>query len=559
MISKKKIFTAILCFLPISFVFGCSKIENDFKLNEPSTISEVELLNIVDDKNYVKYSNIIKDYNLGNVYLGDEGEKINIDLKGIIGIPKKIQNAPIIFIVSGNNNSTSGSFEYEETYKGFNYLVDSLSSAGFLTVAINTNMIIDESKQELIVEDKILNLVFEKHFDALKSAIKGKSDNFPVSLYNKGDLNNIGLVGQCNTGKTIFNISNEQVTNNNLNIKGLLSITPSSGIAISSYPDINTSILVTEHSSDTTIGFDTYHDISNTKVRDSFVELTYLIGGDSDKFNNLVNEDTLDSSSVSNNNSLSLVRVSNAINEDTIQDESSHEEFLALYSVDFFEYIFGVNIKNSLHDVNSSTIQRLYGKDILSKVSVKNQVELFNGGLESNIELNNVKSKNVVESSILSLDTAIDFNEPSTNIELNLIQLDWKSKNASLTIPVDNSNRDLSNAGCISIEWALNHASDLNGDDLSKVSLILEDNDGNRKKVLMLDEMPLNKITGHSEVKTIDEKKFSTWSRFTPVAESRISLELFEDIDLSNVKNITIDFEDNASGSIYLKNISIKK
>lgn len=560
MINKKKIYMTTFCIISIPFIVGCSNIENRLHLDKLSSISTVELLNTIESRNFNKYDNTITDYNLGNINLGEGNETVNIDLKGTIGVPKSLKNAPIVFIIAGNNNSLSNNENIEiDTYKGFNYLVDSLSKAGFLTVAINTNMTIDESQQDFIVEDKILNLVFEKHYEYLKDAIEGKNNRYSLSLYKKGDMNNIGLIGQSNTGRTIYNIANQQLLKGASNIKGLLSITPTSGISISSYPDIPSSILSTEHSVDTNVGFDMYNDIEKMNSRNSFSQLTYLIGGNSDKFNDLVKEDTLTQSNEEINNSLHLSRASVSTNEDTIKDELTHEEFLTSYAVDFFEYIFGKDIENSLYDAKSATVQKLYQKDVLSKLYVKDKVEIFDSSLSSNISLNNVKSKNVIESSISSIDTAVDFNEPSTNIELNLLQLDWKSKNSSFAILVDESKKNFSNYSSISIEWALNHASELNINDIDKISLILEDDNGNKSKVVLLDELPLNKIIGNSEVKIIDNKSFSTWSRFTPIAETRIPLDILKDINLENIKKISINFGDNESGSIYIKNISLKK
>lgn len=561
MINKKKIYTATFCVLSIPFMVGCSNIENNLNLDKLSSIPTIELLNTVESKNFNKYSNKVADYNLGNVNLGEGNEIVNIDLKGTIGVPKSLNNVPIIFIISGNNNSLSNENKKVEvdTYKGFNYLVDALSKSGFLTVAINTNITIDESQQDFIVEDKILNLVFEKHYEYLKDAISGKNNKYSLSLYKKGDINNIGLIGQSNTGRTIYNIANQQLLKGVSNIKGLLSITPSSGISISSYPDIPSSILSTEHSVDTNIGFDMYNDIEKMDDRNSFSQLTYLIGGDSDKFNDLVKEETLTQSDDESNGSLGLSRASVSTNEDTIKDESTHEEFLTSYSVDFFEYIFGKGIENSLYDAKTATIQKLYQKDILSKLYTKDSIEIFNNNLSSDIYLDNIKSKNVVESSIPSIDTAIDFNEPSTNIELNLLQLDWKAKNSSFSVLLDEQKQNLAYYSSISIEWALNQASELNVDDIDKVYLILEDNNGNKSKVVLLDELPLNKIIGSSEVKVIDNKSFSTWSRFTPIAETRVPLDILEGVDLENIKKITINFGDNESGSIYMKNISLKK
>ena len=134
-----------------------------------------------------------------------------------------------------------------------------------------------------------------------------------------------------------------------------------------------------------------YNDIEKMNNRNSFSQLTYLIGGNSDKFNDLVKEDTLSQINEEINTSTHLSRASISTNEDTIKDELSHEEFLTSYTIDFFEYIFGKDVENSLYDVKNATVQKLYQKDVLSKLYVKDKVEIFNSDLSSNIFLNNVK------------------------------------------------------------------------------------------------------------------------------------------------------------------------
>lgn len=551
--SKKKIYISVTSIVSLSACIFYYNIKNNINLENISSISTKELLNIVEKDNYNKYKNIVSDYDLGRVLLGENEEAIYFDLKGTIGIPKEINNAPLIFILSGNNNSLQTNNTTKDTYEGLTYLVDNLSKAGYLTISINTDLPIEEDNEDYIVEDKVLTLVFKKHYQYLKDSISGKSNKYPVSLYNKGDINNIGLIGQSNTGRTIYNIANQELLDGRDNIKGLLSITPNGGTYISSYPDIPSSILSTEHSVDTSISFDMYNDIEKSIDRKSFSHLTYLIGGNSNKFNNLVEDNTLE---VQANNNLQKASIST--NEDTIQDEYSHQEFLSSYSIDFFDYIFDKDTENSLYDTNNPTVQKLYKKDILSKLFTSNRKEIFNINTfkDSKINFKDIKPKPLIESSISSIDTAINFNDPATNIELQLLLLDWKNKNASFNLSLDN--KDFSEYKSISIEWSLNHASELSVNDIEKVSVILEDKD-NKSEVILLDELPLNKIDGTPESIVIEDKTISNWSRFTPIGETRIPLELFEGIDLSNIENLSINFGENESGSIYLKNIYLNK
>lgn len=560
MSNKKKIYITTITLATISIGLIYYNLKDNINLDNVSSIHSTELLNVIDKDTILKYNNIIKDYNLGNVVLGEKNESINVNLKGTIGVPQNLHNAPVIFIMSGNNNSSMLENSDTNGYEGLKYLVDGLSKSGYLTLLISTDLPLDKTKENYIVEDKILSLIFEKHYNYLNSAISGENNRYPVSLYNKGDLNNIGLIGQSNTGRTIYNIANQQILNDKHNIKGLLSVTPNGGTSISSYPDIPSSILSTEHSSGINVGFDMYNDIEKIVDRKSFSQLTYLIGGNSTKFNNSIKESNENTLNINNNNSLSLEKGYILTNEDTIQDEITHQEFLSYYTIDFFDYIFEKNTENCLYNNSYATAQKIYKKDILSKLHTANRRYLINSNNINSLdaEFNNVKYKNVVESSISSLDSAINFNEPATNIELPLLQLDWKNTNASLDLPINNGQADFSQFNSLSIEWALNHSSDLSTTDLEKVAVLLEDN-SSKSEVILLDELPLNKITGTSETILKENKITSNWSRYTPIGETRIPLNLFKGIDLTNIKKISIQFGENKTGSIYLKGMYLNK
>ena len=303
-----------------------------------------------------------------------------------------------------------------------------------------------------------------------------------------------------------------------------------------------------------------YNDIEKIVDRKSFSQLTYLIGGNSTKFNNSIKEPNENTLNTDTDNSSSLKKSYTLTNEDTIQDEIAHQEFLSYYTIDFFDYIFGKNTENYLYNNSYASAQKIYKKDILSKLHTANKRDLINSNNINSLDagFNNLKYKNVIESSISSLDTAIDFNEPATNIELPLLQLDWKNTNASFDLPINEGYTDFSQFNSLSIEWALNHSSDLSIADMEKVSIVLEDNNS-KSEVILLDELPLNKIAGTSETIVKDNKITSNWSRYTPIGETRIPLNLCKGIDLTNIKKISIQFGENKTGSIYLKGMHLNK
>lgn len=535
---NKKIYAVYGGLTLLLLSMGYSKINNINNVGENNLINSTELLETIINSNSKTYESYVKNFNLGAVSIGENEEKVEVNLEGIIGVPKNKNNAPIVFIMpeSGVTNNS---------YLGFDYLVKNLSQAGFLTVLINTDLSIDESQQELVVEDKILNLVFEEHIGFLKNSIMGKNNKYPLSLYKKGNLDEMLLIGESNLGRTIFNIANQQESNDLVGLKGLLSITPNSGV--SSYVDIPITILSTEYSNDTSASFDIYNEIEKDLKRESILQLSYLVDGNSSKFNRFLNVNTV------------LNDEKSSILEETFVSDVTYEEFLSSYIIDFANYLFNNSIKNSLYSPENSTIHHIYKQDVLSKLLVKNKKEIFNSSHIDNLTLNGVKATPVIESSISSLDTAIDFNDPATNIELPLINLEWNTINSKFSINPKSNNKNFNEYSSLSIEWALNNSSELSKSDLKKISIILEDSKGNMSEVILVDELPLNKIEGVTDINYKNVRTISNLSRLTPISETRIPLDLFKGIDLKDISNIHFNFKDNESGSIFIKNILLKK
>lgn len=535
---NKKIYAVYGGLTLLLLSMGYSKINNINNVGENNLINSTELLETIINSNSKTYESYVKNFNLGAVSIGENEEKVEVNLEGIIGVPKNKNNAPIVFIMpeSGVTNNS---------YLGFDYLVKNLSQAGFLTVLINTDLSIDESQQELVVEDKILNLVFEEHIGFLKNSIMGKNNKYPLSLYKKGNLDEMLLIGESNLGRTIFNIANQQESNDLVGLKGLLSITPNSGV--SSYVDIPITILSTEYSNDTSASFDIYNEIEKDLKRESILQLSYLVDGNSSKFNRFLNVNTV------------LNDEKSSILEETFVSDVTYEEFLSSYIIDFANYLFNNSIKNSLYSPENSIIHHIYKQDVLSKLLVKNKKEIFNSSHIDNLTLNGVKATPVIESSISSLDTAIDFNDPATNIELPLINLEWNTINSKFSINPKSNNKNFNEYSSLSIEWALNNSSELSKSDLKKISIILEDSKGNMSEVILVDELPLNKIEGVTDINYKNVRTISNLSRLTPISETRIPLDLFKGIDLKDISNIHFNFKDNESGSIFIKNILLKK
>lgn len=580
--NKSKILFGLVSVLSSTFLVGCSS-SNRLKNSETFTEVYGELETFASDK-YKNYTAVVKDFNLGKKNFENA---IDIDMKGLISYPKEKENAPVLIILAGNENLVKEDNGFNKNlYRGYKYLAESLAESGFLTVVIDTQFK-DSYFSGEIVEDKILEELFDYHIEKLRDAISGASNVYGVNLYNKGDINKIGLIGQSSTARNIFNICNRKYNENDFRIKGLLSITPGESLSVASaYPDVPTSILVAEHSVNTKIGFDIYNEIEKTAERNNFASLTYLIGGDSRKFNEKIEEDKIleakvdeinkiTESKIEENNSVNMRNIAVVDNEipvvqdsesvlteekvlmnentDLIVDTSLYENFLSSYCTSFFKTIFeeDTEFKNIFLGLSPSP-SKLYGMNVLNKYCSGDKAVLYSPDVSPFIKNAKFDIENVVESSISDLDTAINFNEPTTVMELKLKKLKWEKEHPNITVPLKIN--DFSDYNAINLRWAIDSSSALNVVSQKVATVTIEDKRGNKSSVTLNSENALRKIDGREKT---SENGVVNWSRYTPLSDTRIPVSIFKNIDLKNIKTINISFDNADSGSVYLESISL--
>lgn len=579
---KSKVLFSLICTLSTTVLVGCTY-NGDLKGDGTFTELYSELDTFSSNK-YKKYNAIIKDFNLGKRNF--EGA-IDIEMKGLVSVPKERENAPVLIILAGNENlvkNENGS--NKKLYKGYDYLAKSLAESGFLTLVIDTQFKDSYFDEDEIVEDKILEQLFDYHVDSLKKSINGENI-YGINLKKKGDMGNIGLIGQSSTARNIFNICDKKYNEGDTTIKGLLSITPGESLSITSaYPDVPTSILVAEHSLNTKIGFDIYNEIERSIDRKNFASLTYLIGGDSKKFNQRIEEDkileakvdeiakvseiksmdntvldvdlsrSVDAQKSATENAESIITEEKILmdeNTDLVNDVGLHENFLSSYCASFFKTIFNEDdeFKNIFLGASPSP-SKMYGMNVLNKYYNEKREVVYSAYSNSSVKKKRITEENVVESNMSDVDTAVNFNEPTTTVELKLKRLNWEKGHPRLIISSKES--DYSQYSALNLRWAVNSSSSLNLTSQKVATVTLEDKDGKFSSVVLNSENALRKIEGREKK---NESGVSNWSRYTPLSDSRIPISEFKGIDIKNIKKMTLSFDNSDSGSIYIDEISL--
>ncbi|MBY2477730.1 hypothetical protein KWV16_12670 [Clostridioides difficile] len=532
----KKWISMILSISVISALFvGCTN-----KANSNETSNEKISYEINSTKNNDNKIESNK-FSLGTSEIVIRGKTIPFKIEGIISAPKEIkEKAPVVLIFHGQHGDGENDFE-----DGFKYLTEDLAKNGIIGVSIDTSVNYTFKYGEPVENERITYLT-QAYIKAFQDANEGNKNGFGVYLKDKVDLNNIGLIGHSVAGSGVFKIAQDQIQKGFKGIKGIISLTPAYNSPIEKFPDIPTTIIVSEYDGDVIhSGDDIFHAISLDKNRKSPLGLTYLVGGNHNAYNSVLGE-----------KEFSAPRDTDGTYPEKLGKEE-HRDFFSNYAVDYMKSIFDFDDSESPIFSKKGLPYKMYGYQTLNKVKYNGSLDLFNQKSFKDIDSSDVDTKEVVESERLDKDTAKLFSNISSSEDVDLLQVDWKSKEGKIELPLNNKN--LKDYSALKFRWALNSPSELNSKDKKvSVKLSLVDSKGKESSVIVdNDKVSAIKYFEGKAVRDeyVEGKFMEFWSRYTPVSDTIIPIEKFKNIDLSNVKGIKFEFENPDTGSIMLNKI----
>ncbi|MCC0639526.1 MULTISPECIES: hypothetical protein [unclassified Clostridioides] len=480
-------------------------------------------------------------FNLGTSEMVIRGKSIPFNMEGIISVPENIkEKAPVVLIFHGQHGDGENDFE-----DGFKYLTEALAKNGIIGVSIDTSVNYTFKYGEPVENERITYLA-QTYIQTFKDINEGKKNGFGLYLKDKVDLNRIGLIGHSVAGSGVIKIAEDQIQKGFKGIKGIISLTPAYNSPIEKFTDIPTAIIVSEYDGDVVhSGDDIFYDISLDKNRKSPLGLTYLVGGNHNAYNSVLGE-----------KEFSKPQTTNGTYPEKLGQEE-HRDFFSNYAVDYMKSIFEFDSSESPIFNKKGLPYKMYGYQTLNKVKYSESVELFNKKTFKNISSSNVDIKELVESERLNKDTAKIFINTGVNEDLDLLQVDWKSESGKIELPLNNNN--LGAYSALKFRWALNSPSKLNNkDNVVSFKLSLVDSKGKESSIIVEnDKVSAMKYFEGEVIKDeyVEGKFMEFWSRYTPISDTVIPLEKFRNINLSNIKNVTIEFESPETGSIMLNKI----
>lgn len=488
-------------------------------------------------------------FSFGEEILKINNNDIPYKVEGIISVPEGLkEKAPVVFIIHGQHSDKSNT-EFED---GFKYLTEVLSKHGIIGISIDASMNYTREFGETPENDRI-SKIMQSHISSLENANKGTEDRYEIDLKDKVDLNKIGLIGHSVGGSGVFKVANDQIEKGFNNIKGIISLVPAYNSPIDKFPDVETSIIVSEYDGDVIhAGADLYEDIRMIdKNRENPVGLTYLIGGNHNSFNSVLGE-----------KEFSTPQDTNGTYPEELRREEQRD-FLENYAVDYMKSVFEFeNATSPIFNDKETLPNKMYGYSTINDIYYSNSKTLFDKNQFKDTTFDNIKIREVLESSIPEQDTAKLFSVIEFTKGIELLQVDWDKNIGSLNIPLNS--KDLSGFKELGIEWAINSPSGLNTkEECIKFDLILEDSKGG-KSILKIsgDNLSSMKYIYGVPLKSeyLEGEYMEFWSRKTPISTLTIPLDKMSNMDLSDISSIKLDFSSSEKGSILIKEIvGIKK
>ena len=476
----------------------------------------------------------------GNVCCCDLGEgmltqgtrEIPYRMQGVIGVPEG-ENCPVVIFLHGSHPVRSAAENRHDL--GFSYLVDRLADAGYLAVSMNVAINYSFENGEPMGCERTVQVV-EQQSALLKRAIAGESGTFPCDLKNKGDLDNVILVGHSRAGYDVFEVAARTEL---LDVQGIVSAAPSLVSPLSSEPvDVPVGIIIPQYDGDVTSldGGTLFDQLESMDGRTSGTDLIYLENGNHGGF------------------STALVRPDPFADRETlplVMEPEKQQAFFSAYVQDFIQSVLKTG-KTPLESLDAMP-EQYDGYPVMARVDAGGQV-LYQAGPDcaKSLTTDGVTAEAVNACSTLD-HTAGSFRIPGSFLHYDLTRLGWEGADASVTIPVT---ADLEQAAYLQLDLAQDSGDARNRRQDQSLTVTLRDAAGKEASVQVPAGTPaLTWQEGTVEsIPVAGREDLLQYSTFTPLGTLRLDTAAFSGVDLGEITQVKLTF-DQPSGSIMLREI----
>ncbi|MEG2303445.1 MAG: hypothetical protein RSC14_11320 [Niameybacter sp.] len=492
----------------------------------------------------------VLDFRLGEGFMEENGIQVPYPLDGLLGIPEG-DNNPVAFILHGAHTITD--VNESRYYLGFDYLVEALTKAGYLTLSININRAFVSEPVEGVETERVFN-IFKGYYELLEKANAGEKI-FAYDLTDKANLDQLNFIGHSRGGDNSLYISKLLKDAGDERVQSVLMVAPPQNIVLSeTYVDLPTGIILPQYDGDvsTLDGATLFNYAYQLGIpRKHPIASAFLYGGNHAQFNTQLPERDM------------LVFYEDV----TYLPAQTQKDFLIQYATDFLNTFnrSGVHSLETLGIIQPTAYSTPFMPSLLMSegyrlVMPTNLVELSSAHY-SMPSSNKMDVAYVTLSSFPEEDTAAPFNHPvGLHGSIPLYSLAWQTPDATLTFSLDTQN--LSNYKQLAL-WIANDSTHPynDGNNPLELEVILTDVKGltaskvlsaTRDSALRYNPTPIINI--HADIDGLDP--YWKAQHFTPLGTQFIPLTHFSGIDLTQITSITLKGL-NPSGAVMLGGIDL--
>lgn len=531
------------------------------------------------------YPATVANYNLGETTITQDHfpedsrfRNMPVRLEGFIGVPESDTAHPVVLILHGSHNICGGEDIWpcpedveQKNYEGFTYLIEDLAEAGYVALAINVNAEHTFGYGESPPSIRTQQLI-DLHLAELAAANAGESDKFGVDLNGRADLSRIVWLGHSRGGDFANWIVREQ---NLAEAASPVGYGPVDGILFVASPKIFTdalpmvdvpfSIILPACDTDV-LGLDGqgfYESARLNAERENWGTTVYLEGAEHNRFNTILPPNRIleDRPDCTENSLITAVQ---------------QQEFLSQYTLDFLQTIYGDPAQASMAQerlgmsANQPAPTTYQDADVRFTFLPTADNQLLIMQPQSEAELN----QNLLGGETTLTDVTAQFcpegyyvpamepgTEPCKRVNFNQpgypqqFVVSWESSGTEWRTAVPDTQTDFTEYTAVQLRTALDPLSELNpAGEPQAFSLEVVDNAGNRAQAVV---SRIDFPAGKNQANDFFDGGFFTGH--VHMSSYRIPLTEFDDIDLGNISEIAILFDQTESGTLFIADLTIIK
>ncbi len=526
-------------------------------------------------------------YNLGETTLtqsmfSEDSRFYNmpVRLNGIIAVPTGDDGPyPVVVIFHGNHVGCPvpegdevdrwpcDSEVEQRNYVGFEYLVADLAAEGYVALSININAENTFGFGEPVPFERMEQLV-DLHLSELADATRGGTNKFGVDLEGRVDLGKMVFMGHSQGGEGAYWLIDlmgldkpDALTTVGYGpVHGLIMIAPSANFAGSEVIELPLSVILPSCDMDVSNqdGQMYYEQARLKSQHGTWASSVWLAYGNHNYFNQILDDDA-------------FMRQGRP-DCDPILEPETQQGFLRDYTLAFLKNIFtdepgasdtiGMDMQSMAKDEMFGLSTRLAGlapgSDRLPILIPASEDELKTNLVGGSVFAEDVFTFYCVEGYYTPF--VKPGSEPCKRVNIvipanpAMIVVSWAQLEAQLrfTLPGD---FDVSQYSSISLRAALDPMSDLNLDGAVQAFTIqLVDNQGNTFDIQTQEDEPALRFpAGYVEEDMVFEDGLFTGR--VPLISIRIPLSGFEGVNLAQLSEVVLLFDQTASGSLFISDI----